>query len=48
MIGATALGAGTPAFAAAVPRLRLIGSRRREGSDNVLLSYEVAREDARS
>jgi len=43
MIGASVLGGGTPAFGPApVPRLRLLDDRRREGSDNVLLRYEVA------
>jgi len=42
MVGATVLGGGTPAFGAGpVPRLRLLDTRRREGSDNVLLRYEV-------
>jgi hypothetical protein len=36
------LGGGTPAFGAGpVPPLRLLDTRRREGSDNVLLRYEV-------
>ena len=42
MLGATVLGGGTPAFGAGpVPPLRLVDSRRREGSDNLLLRYEV-------
>ena len=39
MVGAAMLGCGTPAFTGSVPRLRLLDSRRREGSDNVLLRY---------
>lgn len=42
MLGAVAVGGGTPAFGAAgSPRLRLMDCRRRAGSDNVLLRYEV-------
>lgn len=42
MVGAGVLGGGTPAFSAgAIPRLRLVDTRRRNGSDNVLLRYEV-------
>jgi len=42
MVGAKVLGGGTPAFGAGpVPPLRLLDTRRREGSDNVLLRYEV-------
>jgi dihydrofolate reductase len=42
MVGASVLGGGTPAFdAGAVASLRLLDTRRREGSDNVLLRYEV-------
>jgi dihydrofolate reductase len=44
MIGAAVLGGGTPAFGAgAVPPLRLVDARRREGSDNLLVRYEVER-----
>jgi dihydrofolate reductase len=42
MLGATVLGEGTPAFGAGpVAPLRLVGTRRRDGSDNLLLRYEV-------
>lgn len=42
MLGASVLGGGTPAFAAGkVPPLRLLDTRRRAGSDNLLLRYEV-------
>jgi dihydrofolate reductase len=42
MVGAAVLGDGTPAFAAGgIPPLRLVGARRREGSENVVLHYEV-------
>lgn len=42
MVGATVLGGGTPAFGTGpVPPLRLADTRRRDGSDNVLLRYEV-------
>jgi dihydrofolate reductase len=42
MVGASVLGGGTPAFGPPVPALRLLDTRRREGSDNLLLRYEVA------
>jgi dihydrofolate reductase len=43
MVGATVLGGGTPAFGAGpVPPLRLVTTRRRDGSDNLLVRYEVA------
>lgn len=43
MVGATVLGGGTPAFGTGpVPPLRLVNTRRRDGSDNLLLHYEVA------
>jgi dihydrofolate reductase len=46
MVGATVLGGGTPAFGAGlVPPLRLVDTRRRDGSDNVLLRYEVVGRD---
>jgi dihydrofolate reductase len=46
IIGAVVLGGGTPAFGAGpVPPLRLVNSRRREGSDNLLLHYEVISRD---
>jgi dihydrofolate reductase len=42
MIGAAVLGGGTPAFGAGtVASVRLLETRRRDGSDNVLLRYEV-------
>jgi dihydrofolate reductase len=42
MLGAAVLGEGTPAFAAGpIPPLRLLDARRRDGSDNLLLRYEV-------
>jgi dihydrofolate reductase len=44
MVGAAVLGEGTPAFGTtSVPPLRLVGTRRHEGSANVVLSYEVVR-----
>jgi len=46
MVGATVLGGGTPAFGAGpVPPLRLVNTRRRDGSDNLLLRYEVVSRD---
>jgi len=46
MVGATVLGGGTPAFGAGpVPPLRLVNTRRRYGSDNLLLRYEVVSRD---
>ncbi|MEU7895822.1 dihydrofolate reductase family protein [Nonomuraea sp. NPDC049152] len=42
MDGATVLCGGTPAFGAGpVPPLRLMSTRRRDDSDNVLLRYKV-------
>jgi dihydrofolate reductase len=42
MIGSRVLGGGTPAFGTGpIPSLRLVDTRRRDGSDNVLLRYEV-------
>jgi dihydrofolate reductase len=42
MVGASVLGEGTPAFGAGpLPPLRLLNARRRNGSNNVLLRYEV-------
>jgi dihydrofolate reductase len=42
LVGPVVLGAGLPAYGAGpLPPLRLIDVRRREGSDNVLLSYAV-------
>jgi hypothetical protein len=42
MVGAAVLGGGTPAFGAGpVPRLRLVTTRRRDGSDNLLVRYQV-------
>jgi dihydrofolate reductase len=48
MVGAAALGGGTPAFRAGpFPPLRLLDTRRREGSSNLLLRYEVLSPSAR-
>jgi dihydrofolate reductase len=42
MVGATVLGSGTPTFGdGPVRSFRLLETRRREGSDNLLLRYEV-------
>ena len=42
MVGAVVLGAGTPAFGSALPAsLRLLATRRWEGSSNLLLQYAV-------
>jgi dihydrofolate reductase len=42
MVGAAVVGGGTPAFGAGpVPPLRLADVRRREGSENLLLRYQV-------
>lgn len=47
MLGASVLGGGTPAFGTGkVPPLRLAGSRRRDGSENLLLRYEVDNRNA--
>jgi dihydrofolate reductase len=47
MIGPVILGAGTPAFEGQPPgSLRPIDVRKLEGSDNVLIRYEVGREQA--
>ncbi|MEV4460584.1 hypothetical protein [Microbispora sp. NPDC049633] len=44
MVGAAVLGGGTSAFGAGpVPPLRLLGTRRRDGSENVVLRYAVGR-----
>jgi dihydrofolate reductase len=46
MVGASVLGGGTPTFdAGRVQPLRLVSSRRRDGSDNLLLRYEVVSRD---
>jgi dihydrofolate reductase len=46
MVGAAVLGGGTPAFGAGpVPPLRLVDTRRRDGSNNLLLRYEVVSGD---
>jgi dihydrofolate reductase len=46
MVGAAVLGGSTPAFGIGpVPPLRLVTTRRRDGSDNLLLRYEVASRD---
>lgn len=42
LVGAAVLGGGTPAFGAGpIPPLRLVNTRRRDGSDNLLLQYKV-------
>lgn len=42
MVGASVLGAGSPAFGgASVPTLRLIGTETRNGSDNVIVRYDA-------
>ena len=42
MVGAVVLGAGTPVFGSALPAsLRLLATRRWEGSSNLLLQYAV-------
>jgi dihydrofolate reductase len=47
MVGAAVLGGGTPAFGSGpVPPLRLATTRRRDGSDNLLLRYRVVSRDA--
>jgi dihydrofolate reductase len=47
MVGATVLGDGTPAFGTGpVPPLRLVDTRRRDGSDNLLVRYGVVNRDA--
>jgi dihydrofolate reductase len=47
MVGPAVLGGGTPAFGTGpVPPLRLVTARRRDGSDNLLLRYEVIGRDA--
>ena len=46
MVGAAVLGGGTPAIGAGpVPPLRLVDTRRRDGSNNLLLRYEVVSGD---
>jgi dihydrofolate reductase len=46
MIGHVILGGGTPAFDGQPPAsLRLIDTRRWDGSDNVLVQYEVRRKE---
>jgi dihydrofolate reductase len=46
MVGATFLGGGTRTFGSGpFPPLRLVSTRRRDGSDNVLLRYEVVSRD---
>jgi hypothetical protein len=46
MVGATVLGGGTRTFGSGpAPMLRLVNTRRRDGSDNVLLRYEVVSRD---
>ena len=47
MVGASVLGGGTPAFGTGtVGPLRLLDTRRRDGSDNLLVRYQVIRRDA--
>jgi dihydrofolate reductase len=47
MVGAAVIGSGTPAFGDdPIRSLHLVEARRREGSDNVLLRYEVGKEEA--
>ncbi|MEV5559917.1 dihydrofolate reductase family protein [Nonomuraea wenchangensis] len=47
MVGHAVLGEGTPAFSTGpVPPLQLVNTRRRDGSDNVLLHYKVVNRDA--
>ncbi|HEY6746362.1 MAG TPA: dihydrofolate reductase family protein [Mycobacteriales bacterium] len=43
MVGPVVLGDGVRAFDAPPPALRLAGTRRFDGSDNVVLTYEVTR-----
>jgi dihydrofolate reductase len=43
MVGAKVLGSGVPAFGGPVPSLELLGTRGRDGSQNVLLRYQVTR-----
>jgi dihydrofolate reductase len=44
MVGAALIGGGTPAFGAGpITSLRLLDTRRREGSNNVLLHYSMER-----
>jgi dihydrofolate reductase len=46
MVGATVLGGGTPAFGAGpFPPLRLVTTRRRDRSDNLLVRYEAVNRD---
>jgi dihydrofolate reductase len=46
MVGAPVLGGGTPAFGTGpVPPLRLVNTRRRDPSDNLLVRYEVVNRD---
>jgi hypothetical protein len=48
-VGAVVLGGGTPLFAGPPPgSLRLVDSRRFDGSDNLLVRYRVDREPAGS
>jgi dihydrofolate reductase len=46
MVGATVLSGGTPTFGGGpIPPLRLVDTRRRDGSDNLLVRYEVVSRD---
>lgn len=45
MVGPVVVGAGTPIFGTEPPaRLRLVGTRTGDGSDNVLLRYATTAE----
>jgi riboflavin biosynthesis pyrimidine reductase len=47
IVGAAVLGGGTPALRVGpVPPLRLVNTRRQDGSDNLLLHYKVVSHDA--
>lgn len=41
MVGAAALGGGTPAFESGVSSLRLLDTQRRDGSNSLVLKYKV-------
>jgi hypothetical protein len=46
MLGASVLGGGTPAFSdGPFPSLRLLDTERRDGSENLLVRYEVVSRD---
>jgi len=49
VLGATVLGGGTPAFGGRqIASLRLLDPRRQDGSENILLRYEVVKSTASS